>query len=61
VFPVESNAVFVQLDEQVVRDLHTRGWRFYKFVEPNIYRLMCSWSATDDDISMLVGDLVAIK
>jgi len=30
-------------------------------VEPNIYRLMCSWSATDDDISMLVGDLVAIK
>jgi threonine aldolase len=61
VFPVESNAVFVQLDEQVVRNLHTRGWRFYKFVEPNIYRLMCSWSTTDDDISMLVGDLVAIK
>ena len=61
VFPVESNVVFVQLDEQVVQGLHARGWRFYKFVEPNIYRLMCSWSTTDDDISMLVGDLVAIK
>jgi threonine aldolase len=61
VFPVESNAVFVQLDDQVVRGLHTRGWRFYKFVEPDIYRLMCSWATTDEEISMLVGDFVAIK
>ena len=61
VFPVESNAVFVQLDDQIVQGLHTRGWRFYKFVEPDIYRLMCSWSTTDEEISMLVGDFVAIK
>ena len=61
VFPVESNAVFVQLDDQVVRRLHARGWRFYKFVEPDIYRLMCSWATTDEEISMLVGDFVAIK
>ena len=32
VFPVESNAVFVQLEDQVARGLHMRGWRFYKFV-----------------------------
>src|SRR6266576_1004926 len=32
VFPVESNAVFVQLEDQVARGLHIRGWRFYKFV-----------------------------
>ena len=61
VFRVESNAVFVQLGEQQVRDLHARGWRFYKFLEPDIYRLMCSWSTTDEDISMLVADVVAIK
>jgi threonine aldolase len=61
VFPVESNAVFVQLGEQHVRDLHARGWRFYKFLEPDIYRLMCSWSTTDEEISMLVADFVAIK
>jgi threonine aldolase len=61
VFPVESNAVFVQLDEQLVRDLHARGWRFYKFVEPDIYRLVCSWSTTDEDISMLVDDFAATK
>ena len=61
VFPVESNAVFVQFDEQLVKGLHARGWRFYKFVDPDVYRLMCSWSTTDEEISMLVGDLVAIK
>jgi len=61
VYPVESNAVFVQLDDQLVRDLHARGWRFYKFVQPDIYRLMCSWSTTDEEIAMLVGDFVAIN
>jgi threonine aldolase len=61
VFPVESNAMFVQLDDQVVQGLHARGWRFYKFVEPDIYRLMCSWSTTEEEISTLVGDFVAIK
>jgi threonine aldolase len=61
VFPVQSNAVFIQLDEQVVRDLHARGWRFYKFLEPDIYRLMCSWSTTEEDISMLVADFLATK
>ena len=60
-FPVESNAVFVQLDDQLVQDLHALGWRFYKFVEPDIYRLMCSWCTTDEEISTLVGDFVAIK
>jgi threonine aldolase len=61
VFPVESNGVFVQLNDQVVQGLHMRGWRFYKFVDPNIYRLMCSWSTTEEEISTLVGDFVAIK
>jgi threonine aldolase len=61
VFPVESNAVFVQLDSQVVHALQARGWRFYKFIEPDIYRLMCSWSTTNEEISMLVGDFIAIN
>jgi threonine aldolase len=61
VYPVESNAVFVQLNDQLVRVLHACGWRFYKFVEPDIYRLMCSWSTTDEEIADLVGDFVAIN
>ena len=61
VFPVNANAVFVRMNEQLVRDLHTRGWHFYKFVEPNVYRLMCSWSTTDRDISDFVADVVALN
>lgn len=57
VFPVESNAVFVRLRENLVRDLQGRGWNFYKFIEPDIYRLMCSWSVTDDDIDRIAADL----
>ena len=60
-FPVESNGVFVQMDDELVRGLHARGWRFYKFVEPDVYRLICSWCTTDEDISILVEDLISIK
>jgi threonine aldolase len=56
VFPVDANAVFVRMNEQLVRDLHARGWDFYKFVEPDVYRLKCSWSTTDQDISDFVAD-----
>jgi len=61
VFPVESNAVFLRMDDQLVRGLHARGWRFYKFLEPDVYRLMCSWATTDEEISMFIDDLAAIK
>jgi threonine aldolase len=61
VFPVEANAVFVRMNEQLVRDLHSRGWQFYKFIEPDLYRLMCSWSVTDRDISDFVADVVALN
>jgi threonine aldolase len=61
VFPVDANAVFVRMNEQLVRDLHARGWHFYKFVEPDVYRLMCSWSTTDRDISDFIADVVALN
>jgi threonine aldolase len=61
VFPVDANAVFVAMDERLASGLHARGWRFYKFIEPDVYRLMCSWSTTEEEISSLVADIVAIK
>ena len=61
VFPVESNAVFVRMNDQLVRDLHVRGWHFYKFIQPDIYRLMCSWSVTDQIISEFIADVVALN
>jgi len=60
-FTVESNAVFVQMDDELVRGLEALGWRFYKFIEPDVYRLMCSWATTEEEISSFVADVLATK
>lgn len=57
VFPCEANAVFLRMPERLVSELHGRGWHFYKFVEPDVYRLMCSWSVTEGDIDDVVRDV----
>jgi threonine aldolase len=57
VFPVEANAVFVRMDDGLVRGLQARGWRFYKFIEPDVYRLMCSWATTESDIGDFIRDV----
>ena len=57
VFPCEASAVFLRLPEQLVARLHGRGWRFYKFIEPDIYRLMCAWSTTEQQIDEFVADV----
>ncbi|HEU0274502.1 MAG TPA: low specificity L-threonine aldolase [Candidatus Udaeobacter sp.] len=57
VFPVEANAVFVRMDDRLVRGLHASGWHFYKFIEPDIYRLMCSWATTEGGIDDFVRDV----
>ena len=61
VFPVEANAVFVRMNDQLMRDLHMRGWHFYKFIEPDVYRLMCSWSVTDQIISEFIADTATLN
>lgn len=61
VFPVESNAVFSRLDVIVAEKLRERGWDFYKFIEPDIYRLMCAWSVTEDAISVFLSDFKAAR
>jgi threonine aldolase len=57
VFPCEANAVFFQMPESLVTRLQERGWRFYKFIEPDVYRLMCAWSTTERQIDEFVGDV----
>jgi threonine aldolase len=56
-FACEANAVFLRMPEQLVAQLHGRGWRFYKFIEPDIYRLMCSWATTEKQIDDFVADV----
>lgn len=57
VFPVEANTAFARMDDKLVRGLETRGWRFYKFIEPDVYRLMCSWATTESDIGDFIRDV----
>ena len=59
-FPREANAVFLRMPEELVTQLHSRGWHFYKFLEPNIYRLMCSWATTPRVIDDFIADVQAI-
>jgi threonine aldolase len=47
--------------EELVASLHARGWYFYKHVEPDIYRLMCSWAVTERTLNQLIADLEATK
>jgi threonine aldolase len=56
VLPVESNAVFVRLDGMIAQKLREVGWDFFKFIEPDIYRLMCAWSTSDEAIAALLSD-----
>jgi len=55
-FPRQASALFLHLAEENVKQLHARGWHFYKFIEPDVYRLMCSWSVTDQDIADFAAD-----
>jgi threonine aldolase len=57
VFPVEANAVFVRMKAERARELQARGWRFYKFIEPDVYRLMCSWATTEKEIVEFISEL----
>ena len=57
VFPREASAVFLRMPQALVSHLRGCGWHFYKFVEPDIYRLMCSWSVTERDIDDFVTDV----
>jgi threonine aldolase len=57
VFPVEANAVFARMNEHVARGIHACGWHFYKFIEPDVYRLMCSWATTESDIGDFIRDV----
>lgn len=57
VFPCEASAVFVRMPERLAANLRERGWHFYNFVEPDIFRFMCSWSTTEQQIDEFVADV----
>lgn len=56
-FPVEANAVFVSMPEDLVASLRGKGWRFHGYPDAGGYRFMCSWDTSEDDIQALREDL----
>jgi threonine aldolase len=61
VFPVEANAVFVRFTNEFATNLQECGWHFYKFIEPDVYRLMCSWATRAEEIDRLLGDIERVR
>jgi threonine aldolase len=58
--PIESNAIYFRWSEAFANSLSAAGWNFYKMIEPDVYRLMCSWATTDEQIDALVRQVSAI-
>jgi threonine aldolase len=58
VYPVEANAVFVQMPAGCAEALHQRGWHFYSIA--GAHRLMCSWDTQEADIEVLLHDVQAV-
>jgi threonine aldolase len=58
-FPRQANALFLRMSNHLVAQLHARGWHFYKFLEPDVYRLMCSWATSEAVIEEFVADVQA--
>jgi threonine aldolase len=60
-FPVEANALFVRMRQEQYEELRGKGWRFSQFFETDLYRLMCSWSTTNEKIDRFVNDARALR
>jgi threonine aldolase len=56
-FPVEANAVFLQLSEPALEALRQRGWRFYTFIGSGGARFMCSWDTEVERVDALAADI----
>ncbi len=54
--PVEANAVFVELSEEVNRGLVADGWAYYRFIGGGA-RFVCSWKTTPADVDLLVASM----
>jgi threonine aldolase len=56
--PVESNAVFIELDAGIQQRLHQRGWQFYPWGDTGC-RLMCAWDTAPDTVDRFAADLAS--
>lgn len=57
--PVQSNGVFVQMDEARLEALTAAGWSVHRFTDGTV-RFMCSWATTPEAVEALGEALKAI-
>ena len=57
VFPVQANAVFVELPPAAIRQMHRLGWQFHVMLGNRGCRLMCSWDTHPEDVDAFTEDL----
>ena len=56
-FPRQASALFLRLPNEIVERMHAAGWHFQNFFEPGVYRLMCSWATTEEQITEFAAAL----
>jgi threonine aldolase len=58
--PVETNGVFVEMDEPTLARLHAAGWFAYRFTDGSV-RFMCSWATTAEAVDALCVTLMSLQ
>jgi threonine aldolase len=59
-FPVEANAVFLKMPEQLQSRLRAKGWRFYTFIGGGA-RFMFPWDADIAHVDELAADIASLS
>ncbi|MGE0630391.1 MAG: low specificity L-threonine aldolase [Hyphomicrobiaceae bacterium] len=59
VYPVEANAVFVEMPTVLQVAVRARGWRFYTFEGETVCRLMCAWDTRPETVDRFVDDIAS--
>jgi len=55
-YPVEANAVFVNMPNAVQQHVRKKGWKFYTFLGGGA-RFMSSWATTFSEVDALAADM----
>jgi len=55
-YPVQANAVFLELPTAAHDHLKSKGWAYYVFIGGGA-RFMCSWATTHDEVAELAADI----
>jgi threonine aldolase len=58
-YPVEANAVFVEMAPEVQTAVRAKGWAFYTFLGTTGCRLMCAWDSHPETVDRFAADVVA--